>query len=203
MITERLWRSSAGWGFALVASLLILGVQLAGSGLQQLLMFSREDIQAGQWYRLLSCHWVHLDWKHAGMNVAGVWLLCLIDPRGAGFWSNSLRCLVLSTAVGLALHFWQHDLYWYVGFSGVLHGLFVIALLDMIWRLHDRLAMLVLAALMGKLALEHYHGALTQGMLEAPVIVSAHSYGAMAGLVYSTMAVLIACRYGRHNRPRH
>jgi rhomboid family GlyGly-CTERM serine protease len=202
MITERLRRSSDGWGFALGASLLILSIQFAGAGLHQLLMFNREDVQAGQWYRLLSCHWVHLDWKHAGMNIAGLWLLCLIDPRGAGFWPNTLRCLFLSAAVGLALHALQPDLYWYIGFSGVLHGLFVIVLLDMAWR-RDRLALLILVVLMGKLVWEHYHGAFTQGVLDAPVIVSAHSYGAMAGLVYSVIAVLIARSYGTKSRQKY
>ncbi len=165
-------------------------IQLSGPGMQQLLIFNREELQAGQWYRLLSCHWVHLDWEHTGMNVIGLWLLCLIDTSAPRFWASALRCLWLSIAVGMALFVLQPTLHWYVGFSGVLHGLFVIALIDMVWQQRDRFALVVLVILMGKLVWEHYHGALSQGMLDAPVIVAAHSYGALAGLAYSVVAAL-------------
>lgn len=153
-----------------------------------------------QWYRLLTCHWVHLDWRHAGMNVAGLWLLCLIDTRTQRFWSNGLRCLWLCVAVGAALYILQPGLDWYVGFSGVLHGLFVIALFGLAWHERDRFAIVVLMVLMGKLVVEHYHGALSQGVLNAPVIVEAHSYGALAGLLYSVVGASLM--HGRSTREK-
>ncbi|MGH8458561.1 MAG: rhomboid family intramembrane serine protease, partial [Nevskiales bacterium] len=106
--------------------------------------------------------------------------------------------LTLSLAVGLMLYGAEPDLYWYVGLSGVLHGLFVIVLLRSAFLRRDRLALFVVIVLIGKLAWEHYHGALTQGMLAAPVIVSAHSVGALAGLVYAAVSCLVTRHFARH-----
>lgn len=190
MISERIRRSRSTWLFALLASLLILALQLGGETSRQLLLYERTAIESGDWYRLLSCHWLHLDWTHAGMNIAGLWLLALIDTLNRGIGTQLCRSLFLCLAVGLLLYALEPQLQWYVGLSGVLHGLFIIVLLDMIHGRRDPLALAVLAVLIGKLAWEHYHGALTQDALSAQVIVSAHSFGALAGLGYSGTGIL-------------
>ncbi len=201
MITERGWRSSAGWVFALLGSLLIIGLQMGGQDLRLLMQYDRSGMQAGEWYRLLSAHWVHLDWPHAGLNVAGLWLLALLEIGGTRLQYQVLRCLLLCVAVGGALYVCNPELQWYVGLSGVLHGLFVIALVHLLYRRRDPVALVVLMALIGKLAWEHYHGALAQHLLQAPVIVAAHSYGALAGLIYAVCTELAARRHRADSQP--
>jgi rhomboid family GlyGly-CTERM serine protease len=207
MITERLFHSSRQWLFAALASLLILVLQAGGTGVRFALQYDRAALQAGEWYRWLTAHWVHLDWRHAGMNVAGLWLLALIDaedrPLRRGLMTNTLRCGWLSLAIGLALHLRQPQLHWYLGLSGVLHGLFVIVLVRALWWQGDRIALVALCILIGKLIWEHYHGALTQDALAAPVIVAAHSYGALAGLIYALVGVIAAGYFARNARSRN
>jgi rhomboid family GlyGly-CTERM serine protease len=198
MIAERLCRSRRPWLFALLASLVICVFQFSGESLQSSLRYSRAALESGEWYRLLSGHWVHLDWSHAYMNMAGLWLLAVVDTESPGLRMCILRSLVLSLAVGLMLYAGEPGLYWYVGLSGVLHGLFTIVLLRSAWLQRDRLALFILVVLIGKLIWEHYHGALTQGVLGAPVIVSAHSYGAFAGMVYAVIGCMAAWRHTRH-----
>jgi rhomboid family GlyGly-CTERM serine protease len=195
MIAEREGRSSTGWVFALLGSLLILGLQAGGQDLRLLLQYDRAGLQMGEWYRLLSGHWVHLDWRHAWLNVTGLWLLVLLEAGLAGMRSQLLRCLLLCLAVSAGLYAFNPELDWYVGLSGVLHGLFVIALTHLLYRQRDPVALVVLMALIGKLAWEHYHGALTQNLLQAPVIVAAHGYGALAGLIYAVCTQLAARRH--------
>jgi rhomboid family GlyGly-CTERM serine protease len=201
IIAERPFRSSGCWLFALLASLLIIALQAAQYRVMHSLQFDRAALQAGEWYRLLTAHWVHLDWPHAWMNVAGLWLLVMLDSNDRspmrGLRAYVLRSIVLAVAVGLALYVRHPELGWYVGLSGVLHGLIAIVLLNALWRQRDTLALFVLALLIGKLIWEHYHGALTQGMLATPVIVSAHSYGALAGLVYAIAGRWIEWLSGR------
>jgi rhomboid family GlyGly-CTERM serine protease len=168
MIAERPLHSRRPWLFALLASLVIFGLQLGAVDLRFLLQY-----------------WIHLDWRHACMNAAGLWLLAGVDTDNTSLRMCVLRSMALSLAVGLMLYVGVPALQWYVGLSGVLHGLFTIVLLRLVCLKRDYLALLVLSALIGKLVWEHYHGALTQGVLGAPVIVSAHSYGALAGLVYA------------------
>jgi membrane associated rhomboid family serine protease len=71
-------------------------------------------------------------------------------------------------------------LQWYVGLSGVLHGLLTAGAVAW-WRLEDRRLTLVLwLILLTKLTWEQWHGALPlSGDLN--VIVNAHLYGAIGG----------------------
>lgn len=199
MITERQFRPSGRWAFAALGSLLIFALQAAGDAARPVLQFDRAAVLAGEGYRLLTAHWVHLDWRHAGMNAAGLWLAALIGSgrRSAGLdlASNGLRCVVLSCAVGWALYRYHPQLSWYIGLSGVLHGLFVIVLIRALLQQRNHVAFVVLSFLIGKLTWEHYHGALAQSTLDAPVIVAAHEYGALAGLAYAlTGAAFCKCR---------
>jgi rhomboid family GlyGly-CTERM serine protease len=197
MIAERLFRSSATWAFASLASLTILCLQLGGEALREVLQYDRVGLEtAGEWYRLLTGHWVHFNWQHAQMNVAGLWLLTVLDTDKTGLRASLLRSLILSLVVGLALHTGHPELRWYVGLSGVLHGLFVIMLVTSAWRQRSGLAMAVLFILIGKLAWEHYHGALTRAALDVPVIVAAHTYGALAGLAYAFVMLMTRPRPG-------
>jgi rhomboid family GlyGly-CTERM serine protease len=204
MIAEWRARSSAGWRFAALASLLVLALQAGGQELRLLLQYDRAGLQAGEGYRLVTGHWVHLDWAHALLNVAGLWLLAVLDAGRTGLRWQALRCLLLCLAVGGALYACNPEVGWYVGLSGVLHGLFVIVLVQIVLRQRtDPLAALVLALLIGKLAWEHYHGALTQGLLQTPVIVAAHSYGALAGFGYAALAAVVARAHrGQAHNPR-
>lgn len=202
MIAESLFRSSAPWAFAALSSLLILGLQFGGEGWREALQYDRPGLEtAGEWYRLLTGHWVHLGWHHALMNVTGLWLLALLDVDHTGLRANLLRSLVLCLMVGLFLYIRHPELQWYVGFSGVLHGLFVITLVGGVWRQRSVLALGVLFILIGKLVWEHYHGALTQDALGVPVIVAAHSYGALAGLAYALIAIMATSR--SRGNPHH
>ena len=47
----------------------------------QWLEFNRNRIDQGQWWRLLTCHWVHLSLLHAMGNIGGLALLAAITRR--------------------------------------------------------------------------------------------------------------------------
>lgn len=185
MIAESLFRSRHAWRFVVLASLVLLALHWGGDATRTALAYGREPIQAGEWLRLVTGHWVHLNGTHVAMNIAGLWLLALLDIEDGAPSAYLLRSAVLSLAVGVMLYVLEPGLYWYVGLSGVLHGLFVIVLFRSIYPRRDLLALVALLLLLVKLIWEHYHGALMQGTLDAPVIVSAHSYGALAGFAYA------------------
>ena len=99
-----------------------------GAPLADALAYGREALAAGQWWRALSGHFVHLGPVHAALNLGGLIALLLMCPTQlrAGEWLR--RIVVLSLAISALLYATVPAVDRYVGFSGVLHGLFLLGL---------------------------------------------------------------------------
>jgi rhomboid family GlyGly-CTERM serine protease len=79
---------------------------------------------AGEVWRCLSCHFVHLGVRHLAVNLAAFLVLAAVAAvweRQAGF-GAALLAGMLSVCAGLGLT--DLGVQWYVGLSGALHGLF-------------------------------------------------------------------------------
>lgn len=175
---------------------LTIAIGLAGQGGRELLRFERLAIlHDGQWWRLLSGHLVHLGWPHLWLNLAGcllVWFLFRRDFRLIQWLLVVLLSLLFMDAGFLLLN---PELQWYVGLSGLLHGLFAAGMLRWLkdggWE-----AWAMLAIFAAKLLWEQLAGPLplTSESAGGPVIVDAHFYGAIGGLV---AALLVGAREKR------
>ena len=114
------------WLYIFLIFLVVLGV-LSEPASSEWFRFDRQRIQAGEWWRLLSAHFVHLSHLHALGNALGVAMCAYI----AGPYLNNLKGVLLllwcACWVGLGLFYWADYLHRYVGLSGVLHGLLVVA----------------------------------------------------------------------------
>lgn len=147
-----------------------------------LFRYDRAAIADGELWRLLSGHFAHLGWGHYLLNAAGVVLVwTLVGHCFTTFqWILSLAGLI----GGIDLGFWLLDpqLGWYVGLSGVLHGVLVAGLM-VGWRESAVENVILLAAVAGKLAYEQFAGPLPGSETAAggAVVVNAHLYGAVGG----------------------
>ncbi|GBE11486.1 rhomboid family protein [bacterium BMS3Bbin12] len=155
------------------------------------LRYDRAAVAGGEVWRLITGNLVHLNWPHLLLNLAGLVLIWVLLARE---WSFRFWCaafLICALAVGGGLFAFDPALQWYVGLSGVLHGLFVIALLtEPHLRWFERVGLL--AALAAKIAWEQFHGP-TPGVTElihGAVVVQAHLYGALGGAVFGAGAWL-------------
>lgn len=155
------------------------------------LRYQRMAILDGQWWRLFSAHLVHLGWSHWALNMAGlvlVWALLEQELAGVFGW-----LVVLGSALVIGLGLLQFDpaLHWYVGLSGVLHGLFAAGALRR-WSLEPRAATIMLTVLAAKLVWEQFAGAMpgTGALAGGAVIVDAHLFGAIGGVLTA-----LACRF--------
>jgi rhomboid family GlyGly-CTERM serine protease len=185
MITKADYAPRAVWLPPAVLVALILALQLGGEGVRSALLYQRELIGAGEWWRLLTANFVHLGWYHALLNVAGTALLVLLcpEPLSPAVWAR--RVVVIGLAMSLALYAFLPSLHWYVGFSGVLHGLFVLGLGRQAW-LRDPVAIAALAFLLGKVAWEMVTGAplSDEEAIGGRVLVESHLYGSLSALAY-------------------
>ena len=162
----------------------VLGLAAWGDAGRKLLCYDRAGLAAGEWWRLLSGHLVHLGWRHAVMDLAAAltlgWLFGReLSPRR---WVWVLLLSLLAVNAGL----WWLDpgITWYVGLSGVLHGVMAAGSVTLA-RQRVPAGYWLLGALALKLGVEQLFGPLWLAAESAggPVIVNAHLYGAAGGLL--------------------
>jgi len=141
-------------------------------------------VQAGNYWLILSGNFVHLNWPHWGLNMAGLAIVAFFfSPYG-----NVLQWLfviaVSSVFVGGGLYLMNPDVTTYVGLSGVLHGLFIYGAMREI-RFYPMSGYVLLALLVGKLIWEMMNGPMpgSEALTEGRVITDAHLYGAVGGLL--------------------
>jgi len=169
----------------LLATFTVLVVmQLVSHHHGEWLRYSRPAIEQGAYWRLLTGHFVHYDYRHAALNMTGLtmlWILFVADasPR---HWA----VVTVTSALTISISLWyQHpEIDWYLGLSGVLHGVWAAASLRAVarWRLEAIVSGLLLTS---KLLYETYYGALSDPLLghTLHVVIAAHLYGALGGLV--------------------
>jgi rhomboid family GlyGly-CTERM serine protease len=160
---------------------LLLVIQSGGAPAQLALRYDRDALAAGQWWRLLSAHVIHLGFEHALLDVAGLalmWALFARDYSARG-WLLIITLSMLGIDAGLWLL--SSTTQWYVGSSGVLHGVLAAGTCAHLRR-READGWVLAVLLIGKLVYEQTQGALplTSG---GAVIVDAHLYGATAGAV--------------------
>ena len=172
---RRLWRVLAGLAARLVVD---------SAGVLETLQWQRVGIMSGAWWRGISGHVVHLNTTHAAMNVSAFILIMLLLGRASDAVGWVALWVGLSMAISVSLLVFDPYLNFYAGASGVLHGLVSFGALAQLSERRGE-AVVLLIGLVLKLCWEHYYGAAsgTVVLIGAPVIVNAHLYGAMAGVV--------------------
>lgn len=171
------------WRAPLLLAATLLAMQWLAAGHGRGLRYERQAVLDGEAWRLVTGHLLHSDFVHLGWNLAGLLLVTWLFAREFD-WRGWLAVLVSSTAaVNLGFLALEPQLDWYVGFSGVLHGLMAAGLCAWLWRARDALTALVAGLFALKLGWEHVVGPLpfTSATLSLPVIYAAHTYGALGG----------------------
>jgi rhomboid family GlyGly-CTERM serine protease len=181
-----------GWRGALLLGVCVtlLLIQSGGSAAQSLLRYDRDALAAGQWWRLLSAHVIHLSYEHALLDVAGLALMWALFARDYS-WRGWLLILGLGVA-GIDAGLWllSSTTQWYVGSSGVLHGVLAAGAAAHL-RARQPDGWVLALFLVGKLMYEQSAGALplTAG---GAVIVDAHLYGAVGGALAAALLRRVA-----------
>lgn len=171
-------------GFPLAIALCAVVIALLGVNADLSLRYDRAAILDGQLWRLLSGHLVHLGLPHLVMNLAGLALIWMLVGHLLTPWQWAGVAVVCGLGVSGGLLAFNPELAWYVGLSGVLHGLLVCGCLADL-RTGRRSAWLLLALVWAKLIWEQVAGPLpgSEAGAGGAVIVDAHLYGGLAGIL--------------------
>jgi len=149
-------------------------------------------------YRWISGHFTHAGWGHVGLNVLGLLSIWMLYGRiiGAKTWFFFL--LLCAVGISLGFSFLSPKIGYYVGLSGVLHGMLAMAATLSLLCQNGRSAQevskilrweegLIIIGLWAKIMYEQTLGAvpLTESLSGDKVVVNAHLYGACFGTFFA------------------
>jgi len=169
-----------------VGLVIALATTAQGFDLVAALRYDRNAITAGELWRVLTGHLVHLNGMHLALNAAGLALVNGLVGTHLRLPAWGLALVVSAATISAGLWLGAPQLSWYVGLSGVLHGLLAAGALAGLADRRERLfAGLVVAVIAAKLLWEQLAGATpgTGAVAGGRVVVDAHLYGAIGGLV--------------------
>jgi rhomboid family GlyGly-CTERM serine protease len=177
--------------------LLCVAVSFGGDGLRESLRYERAGLEAGEFWRLLSGQLVHLGTGHLVLNLAALGVLGLLFEDALDRLEWALASLVSAFAIDVGLYWFSGEVQWYVGLSGVLHGLMAAGSLKLL-AARASSGLILLSITIGKLLWEQFGGPLPYSELTSggPVIVDAHLYGALGGAAGMLAARIIRPRRG-------
>ena len=178
--------------------LICLALAFGGDEWRELGRYDRDALAAGEYWRLITGHWVHLGWGHLWPNLAALVVIGLLFERVFRSTDWVLTTIVAAGTIDAGLFFFEPSVRWYVGLSGVLHGFVAAGALELLLR-RQLLGAILGAAVAGKILFEQIVGPvpLTAGTVGGPVIVAAHLYGAAGGLVTTAATRFVGWRRSR------
>lgn len=151
------------------------------------LVFQRTGIiEQGQWWRLLSAHWVHAGVQHGLLNIASLVTACLLMPKILQPLKLLGGLLFCSIGIGSGLLLFNPVISYYAGFSGLFYALLGFGVI-LSWP--SPTAKIILSFLVIKTLWEQSLGALpySSTMLTGKVATAAHLYGTLCGIAWGSI----------------
>ncbi|WP_028868523.1 rhombosortase [Psychromonas arctica] len=150
--------------------------------------YYHSGIEKGQWWRLLTAHICHTNGYHFLLNAVGLVVVSTLFLETFKKISLLAASLFSALFISTCLFLLEPDLQWYVGLSGVLHAIFAIGVCDELKKA-DKWGLILAVGFLIKIAFEQFNGPslMTESLIAATVLVNAHLYGAIAGILYFLM----------------
>ncbi len=186
----------------LISVIVVSGILIIGQWFQSDLFFNRNDINQGQWWKIITGNFTHSNIPHLLLNLSGLWILVLLFIDSITSITFIFSAVFLAFAVGLGLYFFTPELSGYYGFSGVLYGLYFVAAVLAILK-NDLFTGVSVALLIGGKIIWDYKTGGSQAsadLIGIPVANDAHLYGFFGSLL---IAVFLLFRGYLNNKKRH
>jgi rhomboid family GlyGly-CTERM serine protease len=169
-----------------IITILVLALSLLDKTYFDLLTTSPRIMSHHEYWRWLTCNFVHFGWAHSIIDILGFLLVSL-----ALFYQVSVKkflglLLFCSLAVGIFISILSPEVLYYAGLSGAIHGLFIAGCFYArdfpVWK-----RAIVFIITTGKIIQEQLPGYDTNplhNLMPVAVAIDAHLIGAIAGLVF-------------------
>jgi rhomboid family GlyGly-CTERM serine protease len=151
-------------------------------------VYDRAAILQGEWWRLLTGHWVHSDSAHAGWNIAALLACGLIFERGLR-WRLPLALLLATVGVDAWLWWGEPGLQRYCGLSGILNGVIALGLVQL-WRdVRHPAVMFAACGVAAKIIVETALGQAVFTQTAWPSVPETHAVGFLCGLLCTGFSI--------------
>lgn len=181
-ISKLLHTSSKSLLFFISVALIISLLWALGESTLETLMYHRQAIGEGQYWRLITGHLVHSNGWHLLLNLASLIMIGLLFNHHLSiiFW---IIIFVISAILISAAYFWYAPEFdYYVGLSAVLYAAIIIgALLDL--KEQPFIAAVILIVVTGRVIWQQYAGSV-EGLAEIidnRVAIESHFFGIISG----------------------
>jgi len=177
-----------------ISSLLISISLILLQFIQSDLLFLRENIQQGEWWRIWTGNLVHSNYYHLTLNLAGFGVFVLLFKDLMNITQLLLSLALLISGVGLGLYTLNPELYWYAGLSGTLYGLFIIGAIYALIAKDYITGLSIIIIIPTKIIWDHLHngGQANADLIGVPVSTDSHIYGISTAFL---IALFILIKY--------
>lgn len=199
----RLRHGDPAWPWrSLLLGALATGAWLVFGPAPEAWVYQRDAIAGGEWWRLLTGHWVHSDSSHASWDVGALLLFGVLFEARLG-WRLPLALLVGTVGVDAWLWWAAPDLHEYCGLSGILNTVLVLGLVELWRELRHPMLLVVVAGAALKIVLELQLDEALLTRTAWPSVPAVHAAGYAAGWLFclAGSGARNALRAARSRRP--
>jgi rhomboid family GlyGly-CTERM serine protease len=135
-------------------------------------------------WRLLTAHLIHGSWLHLLLNIANLILLRLVFIHWIS--DKSFFIFLVFSALFISIGLWAiSDLSFYIGFSGIFHGLLIYLLL-IYWKQNQLIYSIGIGLVLTKVAHEQVFGASSSlaNLIGMNIAIDAHLLGVLSGFIF-------------------
>jgi rhomboid family GlyGly-CTERM serine protease len=152
--------------------------------------FDREAIMHGQWWRLITNIMTHSNDYHLLLNCASVALIWSLYGSELKIKLSTVVVLYTSIFVGFCLLFFSPTNI-YVGFSGALYGIIVIAAYNG-FKLGDKWSLGLAIIVIGRVIYQQIDGPSEElaVMIESRVAIESHAFGIVSAVLWIAVDVV-------------
>ncbi len=176
----------------LLSVIAFAGETFIGETVSYALVYQRPLITQGEVWRIFTGHLLHTNGFHLLLNLAALCMLWALHGHFYTIKNYTALFLFCAISTSLGIYYYNPELIQYVGLSGVLHGIFVFgAIMDI--KSNDKSGYLLFIGVWLKIAHEQIYGASSDvsDLIEASVAIDAHLWGAVGGLLFSIVYLVV------------